>query len=878
MTDPITAFIDHLRSLGIGPFDAAEIIADDKRRRYRLEDDKPKTRNGSYQLKQEPDGFAVGWARSFKEGVTHNWHIKTSRKADQAQRDEWKKRAADARKARDAKTAAEAKAAAEKAAFIWSQAATTGTTGYMEAKGIDALNGARIWRDMVVVPMRAAGKITGLQFISADGSKRFLTGSQKDGAYHAMANRGEALDKIVIAEGYATAVSVRAALALPVIVAFDAGNLKSVAKALHKKNPAAVIMFAADNDKWTTKPDATPYNPGIEHAQQAALAIGGGRVVAPDVPSDDEARRTDWDDIARSDGLDAIKDAFARIPEPEEAAPDYQPDAGEWEEDSGVTDPLDDIRPLGHNRGSYSFFPKTAGQIVTLPATAMGRIQNLYLLAPRSFWENAYSPDGKTPDSQICAFASAHLMDACHKQGIFQPENTRGVGAWIDGGVPLVNCGDLIVTADGRRAHPAEFRGKNVYESGPRVVDLDVDAATNKEAAELRALCHRLTWKKPQYADLLAGWLVIAPVGAALRWRPHIWVTGRAGSGKSTIINEIVEPIIGAIGIKRDGGTTEAGVRKALGSSGRPFVLDEAEAESQQRQSELTKILGLVRGASSGSVVENANANFQVRSAFCLAAIIPRIEQVADKERITLLEVLKDARPDRDDIFAALISDIHGTITPSYAKRLLARTIENLQTLLDNAEVFSKAASEVFGNKRSGDQIGPMLAGAYMLTTTKAVTVETARDWIARQNWDWHTATYDDSDAGKLVTYLMTARVRYDHEGMNREATMGDLVQHAAGGASLQQEASDKALRSYGVMVRDGVVLIANAAPNLRRLLRETPYTPWSRTLGDFPGADNYDNKTVYFMAGLRSKVTALPLAGVIGADIVDGEELDFEG
>lgn len=876
MTNPTQAFIDHLRSLGIGPHSPDEIIADDKRRRYRLEDDKPKTRNGSYQLKQEADGFACGWARSFKEGVTHNWHIKTSRKADQAQRDEWKRKAAEAKKARDAKTAEEAKAAAEKANLIWQQAATFGTTGYLDAKGITALNGARIWRDLVVVPMRSGGKITGLQFISADGSKRFLTGSQKDGAYHAMASRGEALDKIIIAEGYATAAAVRAALGLPVIVAFDAGNLKSVARAIRKANADAEIMFAADNDKWTAKPDGTPYNPGLSSAQQAAVAIGGARVVAPDVPDDDPDRRTDWDDIARTDGLDAIKSAFARIPEPEpEPMPDY--DMGEWEEDTGATDPLDDIRPLGHNRGVYAFFPKTAGQIVTLNATAMGRIQNLYLLAPRGFWEAAYSPDGKTPDSQICAFASAHLMDACHRQGIFQPENTRGVGAWIDKKVPLVNCGDIIVTADGRRAHPAEFRGEYVYESGPRVVDIDADEATNKEASQLRDICHKLTWKKPQFADLLAGWLVIAPVGSALRWRPHIWITGRAGSGKSTIVNEIIEPIIGKIGIKRDGGTTEAGMRKALGTSGRPFVLDEAEAESQQRQAEMTKILSLVRGASSGSVVENANANFQVRSCFCLAAIIPRIEQVADKERITMLEVLRDEREDRAERYSALISDIHGTLTPEYAKRLLSRTIANLQTLLDNTEVFSKAASEIFGNKRSGDQIGPMLAGAYLLTSTKGITLDAAREWIANQNWDWHTAAYDDSDAGKLVTYIMTARVRYDHEGMSREATIGDLVQHAADGHDPQQKASDKALRSYGVMVRDGRLLIANAAPNMRRLLRETPYTPWARTLGDFSGADNHDNKPVYFMPGLTSKVTSLPLHEVVGGDAIDGEELDFE-
>jgi putative DNA primase/helicase len=878
MTDPITDFIDHMRGLGIGPHDPSEIIADDKRRRYRLEDDKPKTRNASYQLRVEADGFACGWVRSFKQGETHNWHSKTKRKADQSQRDEWKRKADAERKKRAAEIAEQAKAAADKASRIWSQAATSGSTPYMTAKQIDKLHGARVWRDLVVVPMRADGKLTGLQFISGDGSKRFLTGSAKQCAYHAMASKGENLGRIVICEGYATGVALRCALDLPVIVAFDSGNLKAVAKSIRKNNADAEIIIAGDNDQWTTKPDGTAWNPGLDAAQQAAVAIGGARVLVPDVPHDDPDRRTDWDDIARTDGLQAVRDAFDRIPPvaPEYDMPDYD-DMTDGDIDA-PSDPLDDIRPLGHNRGFYSFFPKTAGQIVTLQTGAMGRIQNLYLLAPRSFWENAYSPDGKTPDSQICAFASAHLMEACHRKGIFQQENTRGVGAWIDGKTPLVNCGDLIITADGRRAHPAEFRGQHVYESGPRVVDVTADALTNKEAVQLRDICHRLTWKKPQYADLLAGWLVIAPIGSALTWRPHIWITGRAGSGKSTIVNEIIEPIIGKIGIKRDGGTTEAGMRKALGTSGRPFVLDEAEAESQQRQSEMTKILGLIRGASSGSVVENANANFQVRSCFCLAAIIPRIEQVADKERITMLEVLRDERQDRADRYAALINDIHVTITPAYASRLLARTIENLTTLLANAEVFSKAASEVFGNKRSGDQIGPMLAGAYLLTSTQVVTIDVARAWIAKQNWDWHTASYDDSDAAKLITHIMTSRIRYDHEGMNREATIGDLVQHAMHPSDIQGKAADKALRSYGIRVRDKELLIANSAPNMRRLLRETPYTPWQRTLGDFPGAHNNENKPVHFMAGLTSKVMSLSIADVVGGDPVQGEELDFGG
>ncbi|MGL5735044.1 MAG: hypothetical protein ACRCYS_09285, partial [Beijerinckiaceae bacterium] len=349
-------------------------------------------------------------------------------------------------------------------------------------------------------------------------------------------------------------------------------------------------------------------------------------------------------------------------------------------------DPLDVIRPLGHNGDEYVFFPREKEQIVRLTASSMGRIQNLYKLAPRSWWERHYSPDGKTADSTICALASANLMEACHKAGVYMSDSTRGVGAWIDNKIAVINCGDIVITSDGRRAKPAQFRGEYVYESGPRAVRLDVEPATNKEAARLLDLCKMLKFKRSQYGVLLAGWIVIAPIGGALKWCPHIWLTGRAGSGKSWVLNNILMPAIGRIGIKRDGGTSEAGIRKALGISSRPYLLDEAESQNGQRQIETEKILALLRGASSGSVVENAYATYQVKSCFALAAIVPRIEQVADQERITLLDLLKPSGPDQDADFSAIEDAAHSLLTTEYADALLSRTIDNIETLLKNVQ------------------------------------------------------------------------------------------------------------------------------------------------------------------------------------------------
>jgi len=863
MTDPISDFLDHMRACGVGPVDPAVIIGDDVRRRYRVEGDKPKTQNGAYSLRIEPDGFAFGWCMSHKEGVTHSWHIKTTRKMSKEDREAFKAKATLAKRQREADAKAQQEQAAHRAQRLWDRCAKAGSSDYLKRKRITG-HGARYMRDVVVVPMRIGADIVSLQYISADGSKRFLKEGQIEGAYFSIAKLGDELGRIVICEGFATGGTIRQATGFPTIVAFNAGNLKPVAKAIRAKYPDAVIIISADNDQWTTDSKGKPWNPGKEKAQEAAAAIGGAFVIAPTVDPDDEAKRTDWNDIHVTDGLDAVAAAMMTPQTPDEALPEYDDRTEAYYDDPAPAhDGLDLIRPLGHNRGTYYFFPRSAGQIVKMSASGMGRMQNLYMLAARDFWTGHYG--GKdVSDSQITAFASAHLMDACHTKGIFQPESTRGVGAWVEGGKLAVNCGDAVVI-EGVRHSPSEFIGEAVYESGPRVIDLDQEPLRNAESVRVREICRMLNWKRGMHADLLAGWLVIAPIGSALAWRPHIWITGRSGAGKSTVLDEIVKPILGDVAIRRDGGTTEPGVRNALGSSGRPFILDEAESETQQDRAQMERIIFLARRSSSGGIVENFNASFQARSCFCFSAINPRVEQTADLNRITQLELMQDISRDRDARYAALLAAIHEVITPDFSARLLARTVANFGALSDNIRTFSLAASAIFGNKRAGDQIGPMLAGAYMLTSTNRISFEAATEWMQGQDWQWTAPGDQDGDAFKLVTHIMTSRIRYDVAGISRESTVGDLVMLASDPHDAGSAAAKTGLKPYGIRVDDGQVLISNNSPQMRTLLDKTPWIPWQRTLGDYPDASNAGGKAFYFAPGLTSKATAIPLDRIMG-------------
>jgi putative DNA primase/helicase len=76
--------------------------------------------------------------------------------------------------------------------------------------------------------------------------------------------------------------------------------------------------------------------------------------------------------------------------------------------------------------------------------------------------------------------------------------------------------------------------------------------------------------------DLLAGWIVLAPFSGALRWRPHIWVTGTAGAGETTVVNDIIKPLV-AVAVGAEGPTTEAGLRGELKGAALPVLFDEVE-------------------------------------------------------------------------------------------------------------------------------------------------------------------------------------------------------------------------------------------------------------------------------------------------------------
>lgn len=189
---------------------------------------------------------------------------------ERAERDQVERERTEARQAQ----------AATDAAHRWESASDTGESAYLVRKGVQA-HGLRFARDgWLLVPMRdEAGQLWNVQRIApdkpADGpEKLFLPGGRKSGLWHLLgmvqANPGAVL---LVAEGYATAASLHEATGYPVAVAFDAGNLGKVARALRQQYPAALLAICGDDDRDTEA--RTGNNPGRDKAMSAAQAVNG---------------------------------------------------------------------------------------------------------------------------------------------------------------------------------------------------------------------------------------------------------------------------------------------------------------------------------------------------------------------------------------------------------------------------------------------------------------------------------------------------------------------------------------------------------------------------------------------------------------------------
>ncbi len=302
MKDPVSQFKDAISAAGMQP---PEVIKPGEFYRFPGKGKSKSNEAGWCVLFEDGMGGCFG---DWSSGLDEIWHVKQDMSLSQAERAIPDRNIKEVRKHTAKEKKQRQDVAAKRAALIWSNAKRAPQKhAYLVRKGIKA-HGMRMHGSQLLVPVCLEGhEVISLQFIPSDPNlkKKFLFGSRVKGGYYCLGKIEDA-ETLCIAEGFATAASIREATGYPVVIAFNTGNLQQVAKTIRGKRPEATIIICADDDVGTKG------NPGMTYAHRAARSVGA-EVACPDFGDERPEGVTDFNDMATLIGHEAVKLAINAV-------------------------------------------------------------------------------------------------------------------------------------------------------------------------------------------------------------------------------------------------------------------------------------------------------------------------------------------------------------------------------------------------------------------------------------------------------------------------------------------------------------------------------------------------------------------------------------
>lgn len=909
---------------------SGDISADGKLNRFHVDGDAAGSKNGWYILHfDESPAGQFGCNKRYAD-EKFPWSSKKKISFTPEQKKEYAQRREQQRIEKEQAIQASRSSAADRAQSIWDASTSAVDHPYLEAKGVKSY-GLRVGQwDIVdrttgeVRPISSQAllvpicdrtrNIRSLQAIfpskiMGGRDKDYLRDGEKRGMFYAIGKPQvhEGARVFVIAEGYSTAASIHEATGHCVLVTFDTSNLAPVAQSIRERQPDAIIIFAADNDLGVSSPVK---NPGVHYANQAAQEVAGIVAVPPfdldDGEYDTEGKwrgPTDFNDLHKLRGLESVTVAFTEAlnnPEPpaaseepalpwesgstpatEHNAADIPPEAskpamqsdGDYDDDELVKNSGFTI--LGYDQSEYFVFHHGKQQVMALRKGDITDVGLIELQEP-FFWESYFPAKGGGIDRKSVA---NWLFTTAHSRGIYDPTRIRGRGAWIDKGRAVFHHGSHL-TVDGDPVAITQMKSGYVYPLG-RSMPAIIEPMSDEEGQQLVDIAKMVRWSMPASAALMSGWAMLAPICGALSWRPHIWLLGAAGSGKTAVQSKYLGPLLRDIGMYAQGDSTEPGIRQELRADALPVMIDEIESNNDGDKKRTESIIGMVRKTSSESWAKTFKGSasgdsmsFQIRSMFCLASINANLPTKADIDRLTRLNIRPPSKDKKDNAAWMILEGELNRLNEDseVSSRLLSRALNMLPVIRLNIERFRKICAGHFGTQRDGDQYGTLLAGCWSLMHSRPACDYDVLEMLGKYDFHEHTEDNDQDDAARALEAILSSKIRvlggadFSVYELIREST----TTHRAG--VLEEKIARQTLNRHGIRVEQSIneIWFGTASSTLQKLVDDKPFvTDLRGQLLRVAGADRVEGPKK--MNGTAMRCISVPLLPIL----TDNEDQD---
>ena len=590
-----------------------------------------------------------------------------------------------------------------------------------------------------------------------------------------------------------------------------------------------------------------------------------------------------------------IKEGIESAQKKEPNEPDATPEDKVKKKEELVTLGLESLpfQCLGYDHGVCFYNPFQTQQLKAMTESSHTK-QNLFYMAELKDWKKAF-PSSNRPFWDIDEAMSA-MMKACRNKGTFSMENVRGRGAWLDVGRVILHLGDRLMVDGVLTDELLLENSQYYYELKMGFSPPSDEYISSKEAQELLDIFYKLRWSNPISGLLALGWCIMAPFCGAFSWRPHIWMNGPAGAGKTWIQDNMINKLVGDYALMATSVTTEAGIRSALKGDARPVILDEFEAQDAKGVARSQNIMELMRQSSSESEAKiikgtagGGSVNYRIRSSFCLSSIGLNIPQYADQSRISVLGLDAPEKYETDKIEEERqnfkdVSEYCSTIlTDKFVDKLHGRTVRFLKEITESVENGREAISKSLNNQRNGDQYGTLIAVALSWLEGRVVSIDEITEWTLMNNINNFVDGTIETDDRRCFDHLMdqSITVRSERKNMPYTFTVAQVVEalrfninlfdsdwHTQKALGPTPDECVMTLSQCGIRLggeKKEYILISNNHVWLSKIYKDTQWANagWPGSLKQIEGADNYNGKAVR-IGGMSRKCVRVPLPGKV--------------
>ena len=592
---------------------------------------------------------------------------------------------------------------------------------------------------------------------------------------------------------------------------------------------------------------------------------------------------------------------------------DYRRDAEEMRREKLRENPF--FITLGYFEGLYYYLNRKLCSIVTMPT---GKItQNMLIsLAPLDFWTDI-AAKLNTSTAEVEPNWNV-IFDSLYRQAedlpMWDPKREFKQGAIMDEKEPVFHTGRALRVGN-ETMHPGEMsRGYYRYSATIPYAMPDFDNAYGDDSDEIRKfieILRAIDWREGSSSIaimVVLGYVALAPLCGLLKWRPHVWLDGPWGTGKTWFIENILSKALGEYYESVKANSTEPGLRSSLAGRAIPLIFDEAEGATPKDKERMDGVIGMIRHTSSESkamVTQGAPGGglvrqYAIRSMFFLASITTRLITPADRSRFARISLGLTGHT-AQQFQERVAQPAEDLLTPEFSERLVARIFARISDLAPTIDTMTRALRDFEIDQRIASVYGVFAAGAWLsLRSGKPESKEEAAAFML----DTFGAIEPIIDANRVITEgrdhqvvlneIMSAQLRIQTPAGPAMEPIGSLMRLIAGEkanipSDVPLEAAQRALGNIGI--RGGIMtetggkvckpderpdcfLFRKQAPEIRKILINTPYD------SNYAEIMQQDRSvrlagTVAFPGAIKERPVLVPLAnlGIDPGRLAEAEE-----